>query len=460
MCALPAILGVACAIATTALACFLGAWFDQGTEVLPLADTLLASVFAVIPIVGLTIAVSLTASRALETRCSLPSRYDEQTCQPEMTLWAWRVATCEGDEGKQAGIFFLYVYAVAISAFAGLALSAMANLSAFPIGIGLSALLMLRHVRLSKFSGSPGTKMRNLPTVACAALAGCIAIFLMDLQNSDAYRVLFLVACGIFGMGFVSALVPPVADAVRALPRSPSINTATFLQRDDPQCVLTADLCLSQVSARYFNQDPFVFEHLDLNIGSGSFIGFCGGSGSGKSTLCRTLLGLLDPSEGEVRFGNPGVTRSALKRFPQGYLYGLVDSPPVSQMSIEQIISNFGTLSHNRVLAAATATGFINDIATLPLGLQTNVGPKGSMLSTSQRQLLQLTAAVARRTEILVLDNPISSLPDEKRAKILLRIKPLVTTLIVTSNSTAALSTADQVYALSNRKIARIGKKG
>lgn len=456
--AVPVLLGAVCAAVTTALAYALGAWIDHGTGVLSLVGTLLTASAIVIPIAGLMIAVSHTASRALEARLLLPQRYDERTRLRDIALWAKLIATSQSDEGDQAGLLFLFIYAVGVSGFAGLALSAFASLSALPIALGIAALIVFTRWRRSNLIGSPKTAPSGLSIVICAALFGCIAISLVDSQNPETYKTLFLAACGAFGLGFSSFLAPAASDASWSLSRATWTMADTPAQPDHPPNDLTADLSLQGVSTRYSNQDPFVFEHLDLTITSGSFIGLCGGSGSGKTTLCRLLLGLLDPSNGEIHFGKSSNPHSAPIQFPQGYLYGLVDSPPMPQMSIEQIISNYGSLSHNRILAAATATGFINDIATFPLGLRTNVGPGGAMLSTSQRQLLQLTAAVARRPEVLVLDNPISALPDEERARVLLKIKPFVTTLIVASNSYVALSTADQVLTLTGRTILPFGK--
>ncbi|WP_299986960.1 ATP-binding cassette domain-containing protein [uncultured Ruegeria sp.] len=439
------------------------------------------------PIASLKLAVSFSARQALEARQAPAVKFGEHSKQNDVTQWAQRIAVNEESEGVRVGMIFISAYSVALAGMAFLILIYIGSLAALPLVLGICGILFLafratqsslafgrtaetlaltetlqrtREIqsRLSTghtISAKPDTRNRSSTSaedvipVIYAGVAGCLSVLLVDLSAPGANTELFLTASGVIGLGIASLVTGPAIAASTELSKSTAADQNTSAE----PMALTPFVSLRNVTSTYPGQRNPVYEGLNLDIPPGSFIGFCGEAGCGKTTLCRTLLGLLDPSEGEILYGISRLTRKAVHKFPDNYLHGLVDDPPLAQMSIEQIISNYGTLPKQRVLAAATATGFINDITTFPLGLRTNVGFNGSMLSNSQRQLLSVTAAVARRPSILVLDNPVSALPDMERAKLLFRIKPLVKTLIVTSNSINVLNSADAVFKISNRMI-------
>ncbi|SLN54884.1 Lipid A export ATP-binding/permease protein MsbA [Ruegeria meonggei] len=472
----------------TCLAFCLGGWLDQGTSddvSLGTAAILLTAFIA--PVASLKLAVSFSERQALEARTAPTVNFGEHSKQSDLTRWAQKIVVNEDEEGVRVGMTFISAYSVALTGTAFLILIYFGSLAGLPLALGICGILFLAiwatqgsfafgrtaetlaltetlqrtrelQSRLSTghtSSAKLGSRNRSsanavdvIPLIY-AGVAGCVSVLLVDLSAPGANTELFLTASGVIGLGIASLVTGPAIAASTELSKLIVANQNTSAEPKP----LTPYVSLRNVSSTYPGQKNPVYKGLNLDIPPDSLIGFCGESGSGKTTLCRTLLGLLDPSEGEILYGNPGLPRKAEQKFPDNYLHGLVDDPPLAQMSIEQIISNYGTLPKQRVLAAATATGFINDIATFPLGLRTNVGFNGSMLSNSQRQLLSLTAAVALRPSILVLDNPVSALPDMERARLILRVKPLVKTLIVTSNSINVLNSADAIFKISNRMI-------
>ncbi|RBW52487.1 ATP-binding cassette domain-containing protein [Ruegeria sp. A3M17] len=472
----------------TFLAFCLGNWLDQGiSDEVSLGTAAILLTAFITPVASLKLAVRFSERQALEARTAPVAKFGEHSKQSDLTRWAQRIVVNEDGEGVRVGMTFISAYSVALAGIAFSILIYIGSLAAIPLALGICGILFLAfratqgslaigrtaetlaltetlqrtralQSRLSTghtSSAKPDSRNRSTTSAAdvipviYAGVAGCLSVLLVDLGAPGANTELFLTASGIMGLGIASLVTGPAIVASTELSKSIATNQNSLTE---PKA-LTPCVSLRNVSSTYPGQRNPVYKGLNLDIPPGSFIGFCGESGSGKTTLCRTLLGLLDPSEGEILYGNSGLPRNAVQKFPDNYLHGLVDDPSLAQMSIEQIISNYGTLPKQRVLAAATATGFINDNATFPLGLRTNVGFNGSMLSNSQRQLLLLTAAIARRPSILVLDNPLSTLPDMDRAELMLRIRPFVKTLIVTSNTINVLNAADTIFKISNQTI-------
>ena len=61
-------------------------------------------------------------------------------------------------------------------------------------------------------------------------------------------------------------------------------------------------LCLSQVNKRFNPSEPPLLSNLNLTVESATSVAIMGASGCGKSTLARMLVGLLEPSSGDLEF--------------------------------------------------------------------------------------------------------------------------------------------------------------
>jgi ABC-2 type transport system ATP-binding protein len=143
----------------------------------------------------------------------------------------------------------------------------------------------------------------------------------------------------------------------------------------------------------------------NLAIPEGRFVGLVGPSGAGKTTLLHLAVGLLAPTAGTIRVfgGRPGRGRAQLGR--SGFV--AQDTPLYPRLSVAQHVRLGGWLNRNwdRELAARR-------IERLGLGLRDRAG----WLSAGQRAQLALTLAIAKRPELLVLDEPLAGLdPLERR---------------------------------------------
>lgn len=145
-----------------------------------------------------------------------------------------------------------------------------------------------------------------------------------------------------------------------------------------------------------------------VHVPAGRVVGLVGANGSGKTTLLHLVVGLLEPTEGSISVlgGRPGAGPDQLARV--GFL--AQDAP---------VYSSFSVGDHLR-LGERCNPGWDRDFAVRridELGLAH--GQRAGRLSGGQRSQLALTLAMAKRPELLLLDEPVSSLDPLARREFL-----------------------------------------
>ncbi|CAG7730938.1 unnamed protein product, partial [Allacma fusca] len=161
--------------------------------------------------------------------------------------------------------------------------------------------------------------------------------------------------------------------------------------------------------------DPALTEVIHLNKGQAIII--FGEIGSGKSELIYRLMGYTNSAETKLFWNNVELS-IAQRRFLTGKSICLVTNEPaaVTCSLLENI--TFGIdLSLEEVLKLLHIVDLDKDIANFPDGLHTIIGPRTFRLSGGQLQRVALARALARKPDILILDNSLSGL-DEKTMKI------------------------------------------
>lgn len=152
-----------------------------------------------------------------------------------------------------------------------------------------------------------------------------------------------------------------------------------------------------------------------LAIPAGKAVGLVGPNGAGKTTLLHLSVGLLHPTAGSISVlgGRPGATPEQLARV--GFV--AQDAPTYAGLSVRDHL-RFGAWMNPGWDAGLAA----DRIARLGL----DAHHKASELSGGQRAQLALTLAVAKRPELLVLDEPVASLDPLARREFLQGLKEVV----------------------------------
>lgn len=187
-------------------------------------------------------------------------------------------------------------------------------------------------------------------------------------------------------------------------------------------------------------------DEVSLALERGTFTVITGPAGAGKTTLLRAILGLMPARNGTIRWNDHPIDDLAAFLVPPRAAY----VPQVPRLFSETLRDNV-LLGHPAdELDAAVRTAVLDrDVATMPAGLDTEVGARGVRLSGGQVQRTALARALVRNPDLLVLDDVSSALDVETERRLWDRLLAnRDRTLLVVSNRPATIARADQVVRL------------
>jgi ATP-binding cassette subfamily B protein len=171
-------------------------------------------------------------------------------------------------------------------------------------------------------------------------------------------------------------------------------------------------ITLEGVRFRYGEDGPWVIRDFNLEIRKGSRIGLVGSTGSGKSTLLDILMGLLEPSWGQLLVDGAPVDGVRLRAW-QRTIAHVPQSIYLSDASFAENIA-FGVppeqVDLERVRQAARQAQIADFIASCPEGYASPVGERGTRLSGGQRQRVGIARALYKQASVLVFDEATSAL--------------------------------------------------
>jgi iron(III) transport system ATP-binding protein len=211
--------------------------------------------------------------------------------------------------------------------------------------------------------------------------------------------------------------------------------------------------------AKSFN-DHTVLDHIDLQVPPGSTTAVVGSSGCGKTTLLRLVAGFETPDEGTIAISGRAVASSQRSVAPHKRSVGYVaqDGALFPHLTVGQNIA-YGLTGSSR------SSGVRDRVAELleTVSLDTSYASRRPhQLSGGQQQRVALARALARKPELMLLDEPFSALDTGLRASTRKAVAQLladagVTTLLVTHDQEEALSIADQIAVMRDGRFTQVG---
>ena len=176
-----------------------------------------------------------------------------------------------------------------------------------------------------------------------------------------------------------------------------------------------------------------------------------GKSGSGKTTTAQVLMGLVQPTSGQVNLLSDGASLDLREVELNSWwrqLTWVSQHPAILPGSVRQYLLSAGACSQAELEKAAQVTGFDAVVAALPQGWDTQLGQGGVGLSVGQRQRLALTRALVNPSALVLLDEPsahLDAISENQIVQAVLQLRAAGSTVVVIAHRQALINIADNV---------------
>jgi len=212
---------------------------------------------------------------------------------------------------------------------------------------------------------------------------------------------------------------------------------------------------------RYPGQETKALDKVSFRVGAGERVGIIGRVGCGKSTIERLMIGIYEPTEGAVM-----VDGTDMRQIDPADLRRNVGCVP------QDVYLFFGSVRDNialgaphvddaAILRAAQIAGVEDFIRHSPLGFDLPVGERGMTLSGGQRQAIAIARAIVVDPQMLIFDEPTSSMDNRSEELFKQRLKEVLPgkTLVLITHRASLLTLVDRLIVVDAGKVVADGEK-
>jgi len=213
---------------------------------------------------------------------------------------------------------------------------------------------------------------------------------------------------------------------------------------------LNGSIELKNLSYTFPGASGPIIRNLSLKIPAGQKVAIVGRMGSGKSTLSRLLAGLVEPTEGAVMIDGVDIRQIDKSDLRRNVGVMLQETWLFSGTVKENLQMGFYEYDDAHLLNIAKISGVDDFVANHPQGYDMLLKERGEGLSGGQRQSINLARALLHNPNVLILDEPTSSMDTATEKAVLERLKAWSgnrTMLMITHRNTL-LELADRVLVI------------
>ena len=213
------------------------------------------------------------------------------------------------------------------------------------------------------------------------------------------------------------------------------------------------------VSSLFFYYDKKeILNNINCEIQAGKITGLIGPSGSGKTSFIDLIIGLQEPTKGEIFIDNHNIKSLNMK----GWRNSIGYVPQTFTLLFDTIRYNITlgdpSISENDLYRALELSGALDFVNEFPDKIDESIGQSGQKISGGQMQRLALARALVRNPQLLVLDEATSALDPETEKELCKTFSNLKskTTIIAISHRSSIEEISDVIYHLNYGKIEKI----
>ena len=228
---------------------------------------------------------------------------------------------------------------------------------------------------------------------------------------------------------------------------------------------LEQKVCFEKVSFAYASGGPQVLDQLSFEIKKGERVGLIGSTGSGKSTTVDLLMGLLEPSSGQITVDGSTIHSQGEPERLLAWRAAIAHVPQMIYLADRSIAENiaFGVpvaeINLERVMLAAQQAQIAKFIESIPRRYNTFVGERGIRLSGGQRQRIGIARALYKQANVLVFDEATSALDNSTEAAVMEAVEGLSRelTILMIAHRLSTVQHCDRVIELEGGRLLKQG---
>lgn len=203
--------------------------------------------------------------------------------------------------------------------------------------------------------------------------------------------------------------------------------------------------------------DFHAIKNLNLNIKEGEFFTFLGPSGCGKTTILRSLVGFIQPTDGQILLKDKDITNVSIEKREIGMVFQSYALFPTLD-----VYENIAFGLKVKKMPKADIDRMVREIASKVDLNDEQLAKKVSELSGGQQQRVAIARALVLKPSILALDEPLSNLDAKLRVQLRNELKDLqkkfgITTIYVTHDQEEALTLSDRIAVFNKGVIEQVG---
>jgi ATP-binding cassette, subfamily B, bacterial CvaB/MchF/RaxB len=238
-----------------------------------------------------------------------------------------------------------------------------------------------------------------------------------------------------------------LADIACAEPEQEHSRPAAYQQPIEGNIEIR-DLCF-----RYAGDEPFILRNINLSIRAGEYVAISGPTGHGKTTLLKVMLGLLEPTSGEILVDGVPLRVLGHEAFRQSI--GVVmqeDQLPTGSIA-DNICFFDETFDLEHMVRCAELAGIHEEICRMPMAYNSLIGDMGTSLSGGQKQRVLLARALYRRPRLLFMDEGTSHLDIATERQVTAAIKALGLTRVIIAHRPETIASAPRRLVLQDGEL-------
>jgi ATP-binding cassette subfamily B protein RaxB len=196
-----------------------------------------------------------------------------------------------------------------------------------------------------------------------------------------------------------------------------------------------------------------VLRDVNFNVRAGDYVAITGPSGCGKTTLLKVILGLLEPSSGEILIDGVPLRILGHQAFRKSIGVVMQDDQLLSGSIADNICFFDESFELEHMVRCAEFAGVHEEICRMPMAYNSLIGDMGTSLSGGQKQRILLARALYRRPRLLFMDEGTSHLDIATERQVTAAIKTLGLTRLIIAHRPETIASAPRRLVLTDGQL-------